>query len=46
MFDSQRDQLATSLAMEDVQHLREQQIERILSRLDEREQRIIISRLA
>ena len=30
--------------MESAQHLREQQIERILSRLDEREQRIIISR--
>ena len=44
MFDSQRDERATPLAMESAQHLREQQIERILSRLDEREQRIIISR--
>jgi RNA polymerase primary sigma factor/RNA polymerase sigma factor len=44
MFDSQRDERAAPLAMESAQHLREQQIGRILSRLDEREQRIIISR--
>lgn len=44
MFDSQRDERPAPLAMESAQHLREQQIERILSRLDEREQRIIISR--
>ena len=44
MFDLQQDQRAVPLEMESAQHLREQQIERILSRLDEREQRIIISR--
>lgn len=44
MFDAEQDKRATPLAMESAQHLREQQIERILSRLDEREQRIIISR--
>lgn len=44
MFDSQQDERAAPLVMESAQHLREQQIERILSRLDEREQRIIISR--
>lgn len=44
MFDAQQDRRTAPLAMESAQHLREQQIERILSRLDEREQRIIISR--
>lgn len=44
MFEAQQDQRANPLQMESAQHLREQQIERILSRLDEREQRIIISR--
>jgi len=44
MFDVQQDQRAIPRQMESAQHLREQQIERILSRLDEREQRIIISR--
>ncbi len=44
MFDVQQDQRGTLLEMESAQHLREQQIERILSRLDEREQRIIVSR--
>jgi RNA polymerase primary sigma factor/RNA polymerase sigma factor len=44
MFDAQQDQRTSPLAMESAQHLREQQVERILSRLDEREQRIIISR--
>jgi len=44
MFDAQQDQRAIPRQMESAQHLREQQIERILSRLDDREQRIIISR--
>jgi len=44
MFDSQQDERGCLLEMESAQHLREQQIERILSRLDEREQSIIISR--
>ncbi len=44
MFDAQQDERGGLLEMESAQHLREQQIERILSRLDEREQRIIISR--
>lgn len=44
MFDSQQDRRGGLLEMESAQHLREQQIERILSRLDEREQRIIVSR--
>lgn len=44
MFDAQQDERGALLEMENAQHLREQQVERILSRLDEREQRIIISR--
>jgi RNA polymerase primary sigma factor/RNA polymerase sigma factor len=44
MFDAQQDQRAIPRQMESAQHLREQQIRRILSRLDDREQRIIISR--
>ncbi len=44
VFDSQQDERGGLFEMESAQHLREQQIERILSRLDEREQRIIISR--
>jgi len=44
MFDAQQDERGALLEMETAQHLREQQVERILSRLDEREQRIIISR--
>jgi RNA polymerase primary sigma factor len=44
MFDVQQDQRAIPRQIESAQHLREQQISRILSRLDDREQRIIISR--
>lgn len=44
MFDIQQDQRAIPRQLESAQHLREQQISRILSRLDDREQRIIISR--
>ncbi len=43
-FQVQQDQRAIPLEMEGAQHVRKQQIERILSRLDEREQQIIISR--
>jgi RNA polymerase primary sigma factor/RNA polymerase sigma factor len=44
MFAAQEDERAIPYELETAQHLRERQIERILSRLDEREQRIIISR--
>ena len=44
MFTSQEDDRSDQYEQESAQRLREQQIHRILSRLDEREQRIIISR--
>jgi len=44
MFAGTRDSRSDQHEQESAQFLREQQIERILSRLDEREQRIIISR--
>ena len=44
MFASQEDDRPIPYVLETAQHLRKTQIERILSRLDEREQRIIISR--
>jgi RNA polymerase primary sigma factor/RNA polymerase sigma factor len=44
MFQSQEDARADEFEQESAQRTREQQIHRILSRLDEREQRIIISR--
>jgi RNA polymerase primary sigma factor len=44
MFGAQQDQRSVPFQEESAQMLREQQIEKILSRLDEREQTIIISR--
>jgi RNA polymerase primary sigma factor/RNA polymerase sigma factor len=44
MFTSQEDERAIPYVLENAQHLRKHQIERILTRLDEREQSIIISR--
>ena len=43
-FFTKPDDRPVQYEVETAQHLREQQVERILSRLDEREQRIIISR--
>lgn len=44
MFSAKADQRSDELGQETAQSLRELQVERILSRLDEREQKIIISR--
>ena len=44
MFSAKADQRSDELGQENAQNLREMQVERILSRLDEREQKIIISR--
>lgn len=44
MFSSQEDDRSDQYEQESAQRVREQQIHRILSRLDEREQKIIISR--
>ncbi len=44
MFASQEDERAVPFVLENAQHLRKHQIQSILSSLDEREQRIIISR--
>jgi RNA polymerase primary sigma factor/RNA polymerase sigma factor len=44
MFTAKADQRSDELGQETAQNLRELQVERILSRLDEREQKIIISR--
>jgi RNA polymerase primary sigma factor/RNA polymerase sigma factor len=44
LFTSQEDDRAVPYVLENAQHLRKHQVERILTRLDEREQTIIISR--
>jgi RNA polymerase primary sigma factor/RNA polymerase sigma factor len=44
IFTSKQDQRSDEIGQENAQRLREQQVERILSRLDERERQIIVSR--
>jgi RNA polymerase primary sigma factor/RNA polymerase sigma factor len=44
MFTAQEDERSDRYEQENAQHLRQRQISRILARLDEREQKIIISR--
>ena len=44
IFTSKQDQRSDEIGQENAQRVREQQVERILSRLDERERQIIVSR--